>query len=360
VSNSENQPALEEGTAVFTCGDISYTDRDVIDAAFFRGELESIWKELLLCLECENQSGDAEMEDAAIDSAVEKFRYDHDLITAEETEQWLEARGLTMDDFGAYFSRKYWGNNLRDKVKAEASDYHSAPVELRELLRAELILSDAFERLAMRLAWRVAGAREAKEEDVDLGPDKREFFKRVGIDGKKLPAWLNGLGRDEQWLNEMLRLEAIYNRTRAELLTPPTRQRELSTLRLPLTRLSVEMLEVESKHAASEAALCVTVDGLSMEDVAKEGRYPFRQTQMLVEDIEPELQQKFLSVPAGSVIDPIARGDGFQLWRIIDKQEPNADDPEVQERVDKRILDLHFTKLVSNHIQWQGPMTHVQ
>jgi hypothetical protein len=37
--------------------------------------------------------------------------------------------------------------------------------------------------------------------------------------------------------------------------------------------------------------------------------------------------------------------------------EPNADDPVVQERVDKRLLDLHFSKLVGAHIQWQGPMT---
>jgi len=77
----------------------------------------------------------------------------------------------------------------------------------------------------------------------------------------------------------------------------------------------------------------------------------------LVEDVEPELQQKFLSVPAGSVLEPIARGDGFQLCRVTKKVEPNVDDPVVQERVDKRLLELHFARLVSNYIQWQGPMT---
>ena len=81
MAKSESQPVLEEGAAVFTCGDNSYTDRDVIDAGFFRGELEPIWKELLLCVECENQSGEAEMDDSAIDSAVESVslrpRLDH-------------------------------------------------------------------------------------------------------------------------------------------------------------------------------------------------------------------------------------------------------------------------------------------
>lgn len=356
MSEPESQPVVEESAAVFTCGDISYTDRDVINAAFFRGELDSIWKELLRCVECENQSGDAEMDDATIDSAVEKFRYDHDLITAEEVEQWLQARVLTMDDFGEYFARHYWGDNLQGKVAPGAIDYVSAPEEMRALLRAELIFSGEFDRMATRLSWRAAGSREVKE-DVDLAGEKKEFLVRAGIDEGALPNWLDGLGRDEGWLNEMLRLEAIHTRIRAELLTPPNRQRELSSLRLPLTRLDVEMLEVESKDAAREASLCVTVDGLSIEEVAKEGRYPFRQTQLLVEDIEPDLQQKFLSVPAGSVLEPIARGDGFQLCRIVKKVEPNADDPVVRERVDKRLLDLHFAKLVSSHIQWQGPTT---
>jgi hypothetical protein len=347
---------VEEGAAVFTCGENSYTDRDVIDAAFFRGELDSTWKELLRGVECENQSGDADMDDATIDAAVEKFRYDHDLITAEEVEQWLEARGLTMDDFGEYFARHYWGNKSPETQAPETIDYVSAPQEMRALLRAELILSDEFDRMAARLSWRAAGGQAVKE-DVDLGKERTELFKRAGITEGTLSNWLSGLGRDEKWLNEMLRLEAIHNRIRAELLTPQNRQRELSGMRLPLTRLDIEMMELESKDAASEASLCVTVDGLTMEEVAKEGRYPFRQQHLLVEDVEPDLQQKFLSVTAGSVIDPIPRGDGFQLCRIVKKTEPDPNDPVVQERVDKRLLDLHFSELVSNHIQWQGPMT---
>ena len=360
MSEPESQPVVEEGVAIFTCGDNSYTDRDVIDAAFFRGELQPVWNELLRCVECEAQSGDADMEESAIDAAVEKFRYDHDLITAEETEQWLEARGLTMDDFGNYFGRHYWGNALRDKVQAKPSDYLSAPAEIREMLRAETILAGEFDRMSVRLAWQAAGSREAKEEDVDPAPAKNEFFRRAGVDQSTLPHWLNHIGRDEQWLNEMLRLEAIHNRIRAQILTLQTRQREMSTLRLPLTRLDLEMLEVESRDAAREASLCVTVDGLSMEEVAKEGRYPYRRTQLLVEDIEPDLQQKFLSVSTGSVIDPIARGDGFQLWRIVEKLEPSAEDLVIQERVDKRILDLHVSRLLSNHVQWQGPTTQTQ
>lgn len=358
MSESESQPVVEEGAAVFTCGDDFFTDKDVIDAAFFRGEWDETWKELLRCLECENQSGDAEMDEAAIDAAVEAFRYEHDLITAEETEQWLEARGLTMDDFGEYFSRHYWGKAMPERT-APPMDYRSAPEDLRKLLRAELMLSGEFDRMAMHLAWRAAAKKETKEE-IDVAPEKEEFFRRAGIDEATLPNWLSGLGREEEWLKEMLRMEAINNRVRAQLLSLEARKREMSTLRLPLTRLEVEVVELESKDAASEASLCVTMDGLSMEEVAKEGRYPYRRTHLLVEDIDPDLQQKFLSVTTGSMLEPIARGDGFQLWRIVEKIEPNAEDPVIQERIDRRILELHFTKLVASNIHWQGATSHAQ
>ena len=35
------------------------------------------------------------------------FRYEYDLITAEETEAWLANRGLTFEDFSDYFTGQY-------------------------------------------------------------------------------------------------------------------------------------------------------------------------------------------------------------------------------------------------------------
>jgi hypothetical protein len=363
VPEQNNQPALKESTAVFACGGVSYTDRDVIDATLFRGELEPIWRELLRNIECEDQADELEIDKGVLDKAAEALRYDHDLITAEETEHWLETRGLTLDDFGEYFARRYWGENWEDEVEPKSIDYVSASEELRDLLRADIILSGEFDKMAKQLSWRVAASFAAKQEDVDpesIATEEKFVFERVGIDGSGLTDWLAGLGRDREWLNEMLRMEAILRRKRDQLLTPRARQSELATLRLPLTRFEVEIVEVESKDAAREASLCVTADGLSMEEVAKEGRYPFRRVELLLQDIDNELQQKFLSVSVGKVLEPLAREDGFQLCRIINKIEPNADDPVLRERIDQSILERHFSQLVANHIQWQGPLNYAQ
>jgi hypothetical protein len=95
----------------------------------------------------------------------------------------------------------------------------------------------------------------------------------------------------------------------------------------------------------------VREDGMSMEEVATEGRYPFRRVNFLLEDVPIDAQQRFLCVSAGQVLKPIDRGDGFELYRILKKIEPHPDDPRVKARIDQRLLDRHFSELVSKHVQ---------
>ena len=108
--------ATNHSRQVFTVGPNSYAVRDVIDAAQFRGEMQPAWDEFLRLVACEERAGteDRESDDAAIDTAVRTFRYDHDLITAEETERWLADRELTLSDFSDYFTRHYWGEGMGD------------------------------------------------------------------------------------------------------------------------------------------------------------------------------------------------------------------------------------------------------
>src|SRR5260370_42276387 len=99
LTSNETEPVCHDDLIVCACGDQEYTARDAIDAALFRGELDSKWKEFLRCVESEKRADelDLELDDDAIATAVEAFRYGHDLITAEETEAFLANRGLTLD-----------------------------------------------------------------------------------------------------------------------------------------------------------------------------------------------------------------------------------------------------------------------
>lgn len=350
-----------ESRVVFISEDHSFTVRDVIDSAHFRGELQLLWENLLRLVAAERKADerDLEFDDAAIDTAAEQFRYEHDLITAEETEHWLEERALTLSDFSDYFVRHYWGDGA-EEVEAATIDYFSAPNDLRELLAIELILCGELDRMAQRLSWRVAARCAAGGQGIDpelIAAEQARFFERTGIHEAELANWLDRVGRNPTWLNEAVSMEISYLRQCEALLTRTAREREIGALRLPLTRFEVETIEFDSHDAAREALLCARDDGLTMEEVAAEGRYPYRHTEVLLEDVPEDLQQKFLSMAPGEILEPIARGDGFHLCRIIGKAEPNLDDPAVKSRAEKRILDRYFSDLTARHIQWRNVPT---
>jgi hypothetical protein len=58
-------------------GNESFTVRDLIDSASFRGELEPIWRELSRLVACEEKAAelDLKLDDSAIDAAAKGFRY---------------------------------------------------------------------------------------------------------------------------------------------------------------------------------------------------------------------------------------------------------------------------------------------
>jgi hypothetical protein len=339
---------------VCTCGKHEYTARDAIDAAIFRGELEGKWKEFLDEVEAEKRADelDLDLDESAISDAAEAFRYEYDLITAEETEAWLANRGLTVDDFTDYFTRQYCASTLHEEIVADEVEYHSTSPELRELFLAELILSGELDRMTTALMWRLA----ARCAETDLHPDaiaieERRFFDRNEIEPAQLANWLETLGRNSEWFNDMLAIEAAY-RTRCDALsTPAARQRELVALRLSLTQFESEIIELESRDAAKEALFCVREDGMSMEEVAIEGGYPYRRVDFLLEDIPIDARQRFLSVSEGEVLKPVARGDGFELCRILKKIEPHPEDPKVKSRIDQRLHNRHFSELISKYVE---------
>jgi hypothetical protein len=346
------QPGFD--LVVCACAEQSYTAHDAIDAAIFRGELGVKWKEFLDEVEAEKRADelDLDLDESAISRAAEAFRYEYDLITTEETEAWLTNRGLTFDDFSEYFARRYCATAIREEMVPDEVEYQSASSDLRRSFLTELILSGDLDRMTSDLMARLA-ARCAGEEPTPaaIAAEERKFLHRNSISPAQRANWLKKLGRDSKWLDEMLVIEAAYRTHCDKLLVPEARQHELMALRLPLTQFEIEAIELESYDAAKEALFCVQQDEMSMEEVASEGGYPYRRSQFLLEDLPVDAQQRFLSVSAGKVLEPIARGDGFELCRVVSKIEPHADDPTVKSRIDQRLLSRHFSELMSKHTQ---------
>ena len=349
---SSTESVSPHDVIVCACGTQEYTARDAVDAAIFRGELEEKWQAFLRHVAAEERADELELEldESAISAAAEEFRYRHDLITAEETERWLSNRGLTFEDFSDYFARQYCVGAVGEDLSPERIGYTSAAPELRDLFLAELILSGALAEITNKLMWRLAARCAGKEPAPDaIDAEKRKFLHRIAIEAAQLTSWLEEMGLELQWLDEMLAIEAAYGAHCDTLLVPEARQRELMALRLRLTRFEIELIELESHDAAKEALFCVREDGMSMEEVATDGRYPYRRVDSLLEDLPTDAQQKYLSVSQGEVLEAMPRGDGFELCRVVRKIEPRLEDPTVKLRIDQRLLNQYFSDLTTKY-----------
>ena len=334
---------------------------DVVVAAHWRGELQAPWTRLLRLVACARRAAaledtdDLAADEGTLQSMSDQFRYDRDLITADETERWLEARGLTLEDFDAHFLRRYWGDVLDEPAEPEVLDYRSAPDDLQDVLVIDLVLSGELDRMALALGWRIAAARAVPDP---LAPDDDAAAPRdaPGSADAVTAAWVARIGADQQWFEQSPRLEAAFERERERLLTRDRIEQALARRRLALSRVELETVDVDTLDAAREVALCVHEDGLSMEDIASEGGYRYQRTQVVLEDLASDVQQRLLRAAAGEMLDAVAHEGGFHVHRLLGRAEPDPDDEEVRTRVERLLLDEHFADLMRTCVQWPHAM----
>jgi hypothetical protein len=342
---------------VFQVGNRTITIDDVICAAHFRGELEKSWQ--CVCEYAQSGTIGREIEEAALQARSEEFRISRDLISAEETEHWLDERGLSLDDFSDFLIRQELSALASVSADRQVEEYAFAPADLRELLRIDLLFTGDFDRLATALAWRIA-AREAENDSLpasEIESERTRFSERSGLQGDRLENWLLGLGRDVVWLNEMLEFEALYRAQREALLSVGSRERMLHALRMPLMRFDLELIEVDSRDAAHEVFECVSADGEPMEEVASDAGYPYRRSHVFYEDLPEDLQPRLLSAKPGEILNPIERDGRFELCRLVGKTELDLTDDEVRHRVEEKIVERHFSELAARFVRWILPPT---
>ncbi len=327
---------------------------EVVRSALFRAELEPNVAAVARKDACQQEAErlDLEADEAAVDDAVERFRYENDLISAEETERWLEARGLSAEQLQDYFVRDHWLETLGET--ADAAGRPPVSAELLDALEAELLLSGAFGPLAAAHSRRllVRDRTEAPGSVERVEAERRRFLKNARLKPRGVKAWLDVLGRSEAWLEGLLGMEAAYRQQCESILTTDRLARSLSSARLPLTRLEVERVQFDSVDAAREAHLCVREDGLALEEVARQTRYPFERLECLAEDLPEDERQRLLCAPVGEVQAPVETQGVFRLTRVTRREDPELSDAQVRERLERRILDLHFSETGSKDIRW--------
>ena len=315
---------------VFTVDGEVFHWGDVVRHAQARGRWDELQAEARQGLACESHFDTIEEDGAeeAIDEAAAEFRYERELITAEEMETWLEARGLTpeawMGSIRRAVLRQLWADDLDDIV----AEHPASEEELDEALRIDLLCSGTRRILAEELAVEAAAAAAAPGDDPPRSPADRDA------------------------LLACLRQRA--GRFRQAVTAPETLAREVSSNQMEWIRVDCQAIEFAEDTHAREAALCLTEDGLDFADVAGEADVPIEEVIFYLDQLDPEVRSRFLGATVGDVIGPVSVDEAFTVYHVMAKVLPSIDDPDIVRRAEDRVLARALAAEVNRRVRWHA------
>ncbi|HYK40968.1 MAG TPA: hypothetical protein VE007_01180 [Thermoanaerobaculia bacterium] len=306
---------------VFSVGEAEYLWGDVVEAARLRGDWAPLRERALAgiaCLARLEEAPDA-LDDADVESAANDFRYERDLISADEMEAWLALWGLTPESWMDYIRvsllRQKWSGDLPETALPPAEE---AEIESRAL--AEAICSGELRRLAGTLAGRVAIASRDQKHGA-----------RPGLEA----------------------LEASFRRFSESALTADVVKAQIRAGQTDWTRLDCQQVSFPNEEAAREAALCVRVDGRALTDVARDADREMRREDVYVEDTPPDSRALFLAAGNGELIGPVRKGEEFLLYLVLRKVVPSESDENVVSRARATALARLVDQEINDRVKWR-------
>ncbi len=304
---------------------------DVVRHAQASGRWDELRAETRQGMACESHFDTIEEDGAeeAIDDAAAEFRYERELITAEEMEAWLEARGLTPEEWMGYIRRTVLRQRWADDLDDIAAEYPVSDEELDAALRIDLLCSGTHRILAEALAVEAAAAAAAAPGAVPPAS----------------PA-------DRDALLAALRQRAGH--FRRDAVAPETLAREVSSNQMEWIRVDCRAIGFAGEGPAREAALLLREDELDLEEVAGEADVPIEEVVFYLDQLDPEQHSRFLGATVNDVIGPVPVDEVFTVYQVVAKVMPSIEDPEIVRRAEEGVLGRLLTAEVHRRVKWHA------
>lgn len=287
--------------------------------------------------------------DDRVNAAARDFRYARDLVAGDDMRRWLDARGLTVNE---------WMDHVRRQVALGGNGRHPTPASPRRdaegALATRAALVDAIclglhDRVARELAGRAALAAEsgvdAPAADVPDG------------DGGALDAppdlALAGVSAAEgaEAVARVARVDRAYAYARARIVTPQALAAQVASHRLEWMTVECRVARFASEPAAREAAMCVRADGEPLAAVAADARALLEERWFLLDDAGP-LQSALMGAAPGELVGPLVVDGAQALIEVIAKRLPALDDDATRRRAERAVLDMHIASAVAARVRW--------
>ncbi|MBA3344117.1 MAG: hypothetical protein H0T44_02290 [Gemmatimonadales bacterium] len=255
------------------------------------------------------------------------YRYEHDLISAEQTVTWLRRRGLTT---AMWMEWVEWCL-LRDQ-EVEGVSESSTYADEAEAERAALVEGICSGHL-VRVAGKLAG-RAAVHAALGSKPDS-----------ESLPA-----------PPSVAELDSSFDRFQTMVVTTRAVQDRIASHHLDWIRLDYRTARFATEDATREAALAVRADGVALAEVAVEAHVPLSAERVYLEHADPALRDRLLGAKAGDLVGPLHLGDAFMVLQVDAKVLPSIHDPDVRRLAEANILEGAVAREMANRVTWYlGP-----
>ncbi len=333
------------GRKVFTAGKREYPGDDVSLAAHIWGAYAALERGVRVGLACAKHLralGEWAREPEAEDEAADAWRYDRNLLAADDLEAWLVERNLDDDAWNQYIERavlrSQWAGELDEIVRAN----RVGAAEVEATVYAEAVCSGALSQWAEELAGRAAVYERVlagKKASPCSKADMRSVLKRVP----------RGAGGDP---DHVACLEIVYGRFIAGIATPDAVDREISGHVLDWTTFDCTTVLFSSGHAAREGALLVREDGLPLAEAASMAKAFVQRKRYVLEDAVPALRDRLTAASAGEVIGPLAVDGRFALIGVTKRSEPSKKQAAIRKRAEVRIIRRTIQREVGGRVAW--------
>jgi hypothetical protein len=339
----------------FTVGDIDLLWIDVAIGAMARGEWAAFERRLAegLAAAARAAADEQEPDDEAVDELGTAFRYERDLISGEDMSAWLERAGITTEEWLAFIRRDVLRRQCVHELDDLLDRFGPSVRQLEAAAVAEGICSGLFDAFEQTLAGRVALAFEADAQVFDARRATSPVLEAAARALARLhPHWLTMRPELDVYARcvAMLRVEEHFRRLSERLASPDCLRTLVEGNRLDYVRLELDTVAFASESAAREGALCVTADGLSLQDVAGLARQRVRRSHVFLADAPPEQRDLLLSAEPGQVVGPFAVDGRFELSALVTRTVPRLDDDAVVARAHRVAIGLEARRAAREHV----------
>jgi hypothetical protein len=340
---------------LFTLRNDTYTWQDAILSALVGGRWDAVERRVregLACVRYFERAG-AKAPEASIEAAAAEFRYERDLISADEAEAWLAALGLDSADWLGWVRREVLREHCADQLEELLGRYPVTPAEVAEAAEVDLLCSELGGELTYALAERLAAGAAIGEVAAQTGEgvigellEERDVAPLVA----RIPSL--DASRAAEQLPLLERIERDHARFAAGAARPEAVRRELEHGRLEWIRLRCEAVHFTTEEHAREAALCVREDGLSLADVAADAHAAVEELDCFLGTLDSELQPRLLSAVPPELVGPLRLGERHSLFMVLEKALPEVTDPDVLREAEARVVARALADQVNRRIRW--------